>query len=232
MTKDKYEIQLLDEMQQLLQSAVHDLRAAQRRTAIAVELLLQSNSDRDNGEFAEQIVQGIAKTEELLNGLGNYAIALTPSRYSIMVFPSGRAVRFALANLDEKIREQGAIISVSDLPEISGDRDRISEVFENLIGNSLKFRSQVSPSIEISAKREPEGWIFSVSDNGIGIPAKYHDRLFIPFRRLQGAEIPGVGLGMAISRKIVEAHRGRIWIETRDGPGVTISFILPLSDGD
>ena len=230
--KSSPDIQLLDEVQQFLQSAVHDLRAAQRRTAISAELLLQSASDQDRSELAAQMLQGMSKTEELLSGVTSYAVALAPSHYSIEVFPSNRAVRFALANLDRKIRETGAIVTVADLPEISGDRDRLAELFEHLIGNSLKFRGSDPPVIEIGATSVPEGWLFFVKDNGIGIPSKYLDRLFIPFRRLQGADIPGAGLGLAISRKIVEAHGGRIWIEAQDGSGVTLFFILPPADGD
>lgn len=230
--KSSREIQLLGEFQQLLQSAVHDLRAAQRRTAIASELLVQSTTDEERGELTSQLLQGLAKTDELLAGLGNYAAALTPGRNGTTVFPSNRAVRFALANLDPQIRKAGATVSVADLPEISADRDRISELFEHLIGNSLKFRAFDSPLIEIRAKESSEGWLFSVTDNGVGIPVKYHDRLFIPFRRLQGAEVPGAGLGLAISRRIVEAHGGRIWIDPRDGPGITIFFTLPPADGD
>jgi len=230
--KSSPEIQLLDEIQQFLQSAVHDLRAAQRRTAISAELLLQSGSDQERSELTAQLLQGLSKTEELLNGVSSYAIALARSHYRIDVFPGNRAVRFALANLDRKIRETGAIITVADLPEISGDRDRLAELFEHLIDNSLKFRRPDPPVIEISATSVPEGWLFSVKDNGTGIPPKYQDRLFIPFRRLQGADMPGAGLGLAISRKIVEAHGGRIWIEARDGPGVSFFFVLPASDGD
>ncbi len=230
--KSSTEIQLLDEIQQLLQSAVHDLRAAQRGTTIAAELLLQTTIDQERSELTAQMLQGLSKTSELLTGLASYAIALTPSRYDRAVFPCGRAVRFALANLDRTIRESGASITVADLPEISGDRDRLSELFENLIGNSLKFRGPDPPVIAIDAQSGPDGWIFSIIDNGIGIPAKYRDRLFIPFRRLQGADIPGVGFGLAISRKIVEAHGGRIWIEAGEGPGVTFCFSLPPVDGD
>jgi two-component system, chemotaxis family, sensor kinase Cph1 len=223
---------LLAEMQQFLQSAVHDLRAAQRRTNIASELLLQCASEQEKSELTAQMSQGLSKTEELLAGIASYAAALTPCRYSDGVFPASRPVRFALANLDRKIRETGATITVSDLPEIPGDRDRLVELFEHLIGNSLKFRGPDPPVIEIGARSTPEGFLFSVKDNGVGIPPKYLDRLFIPFRRLQGPDVPGAGLGLAISRKIVDAHGGRIWIEPRQGPGVTILFLLPLSDGD
>jgi light-regulated signal transduction histidine kinase (bacteriophytochrome) len=230
--KSPTDIQLLDEIQQFLQSAVHDLRGAQRRTAIAAELLVQSASDTERSELSGQMLQGLAKTEELLTAVSSYSIALTPANYRFDVFPLNRAVRFALANLDRKIRETGAIINVADLPEISGDRDRLAELFEHLISNSLKFRGPDAPVINIAVTSALEGWLFSINDNGIGIPQKYQDRLFIPFRRLQGADIPGAGLGLAISRKIVEAHGGRIWIETREGSGATISFLLPAIDGN
>jgi light-regulated signal transduction histidine kinase (bacteriophytochrome) len=230
--KSSPEFQLLGEFQHFLQSAVHDLRSAHRRTSIAAELLLQPPADAERDKLITQLTQGLSKTEELLAAIGSYAAALTPNHYNVAAFPSGRAVRFALANLDRKIRESGATISVADLPEISADRDRVTELFEHLIGNSLKFRGSDPPAIEIAAARVPEGWVFSVKDCGVGIAPKYRDRLFIPFRRLQGAEMPGAGLGLAISRKIVEAHGGRIWIDAREGPGVTFCFVLPAADGD
>jgi light-regulated signal transduction histidine kinase (bacteriophytochrome) len=227
---------LLDETQRFLQSAVHDLRAAQRRTAIAAELLAEASNDDGNDQgrtdLVAQMLQGLSKTEELLSGISRYATALAAVHYSISIFPSASAVRFALANLDREIRETGATISVGDLPEIPGDRDRLAELFEHLIGNSLKFRGPEPLTVEIGASRVPEGWLFSVKDNGTGIAAKYRNRLFIPFHRLQGADVPGAGLGLAISRKIVEGHGGRIWIEAREEPGVTFCFSLPGRDGD
>jgi chemotaxis family two-component system sensor kinase Cph1 len=225
------EIPLHGEVQQFLHSAVHDLRAAQRRTAIAAELLLQSSSDQERSELAAQLLQGLSRTEELLTGIASYANALTPSRLGATMVPSSRAVRFAIQNLDRGIRETGATITLGELPEILCDRDRLAELFEHLIRNCLKFRGTDPPLIEIGATSAPEGWLFTVRDNGVGIPPKYRDRLFLPFRRLQGAEVPGAGLGLAISRKIVEAHGGRIWIESREGPGVTIAFTLPAGDG-
>jgi light-regulated signal transduction histidine kinase (bacteriophytochrome) len=223
---------VFNEMQQFLQSAVHDLRASQRRTGISAELMLQSGTDQDRMELAAEMQHGMAQTEALLSGISRYGNALPPSGYSMAVFDSGSAVRFALANLDRQIRETGATIAVGQLPDIFGDRDRIVELFEYLIGNSLKFHAASPPTIEISASRADEGWRFSITDNGIGIPAKYRDRLFIAFRRLHGPEMPGIGLGLATSKKIVEAHRGRIWIEDQATPGVTLCFLLPNGDGD
>jgi light-regulated signal transduction histidine kinase (bacteriophytochrome) len=224
------ETALREEMQQFLQSAVHDLRAAQRRTGVAAELMLDSSNADERTELGAQILQGLSKTEELLLGISSYANVLQRARYSISLIPSASAVRFALANLDPEIRRTGVTITVGDLPEIVGDRDRLAELFERLIGNSLRFRGPAAPAIDISAHRVPEGWIFCIKDNGIGIPTKYRDRLFIPFRRLQGADFPGIGLGLAISSKIVNAHGGRIWIEDQSTPGVSLCFLLP-ADG-
>jgi two-component system, chemotaxis family, sensor kinase Cph1 len=234
MTNDNSSSQppLLEEIQQFLQSAVHDLRAANRRTAIAAEIVRESPNDPERDELTAQILQGISKAESLLTAISSYSAALVPSRYNIGVFPSNQAVRFALANLDGKIRETGAVVAVADLPEINGDRDRLAEVFGQLISNSLKFRGPDAPRIGIDASRIPEGWLFSVTDNGIGIPLKYQHRIFIPFRRLCGADIEGTGLGLAISRKIIEAHGGRIWIEGEEGPGLIVKFVLPAADGD
>ena len=229
--KSHPEIDLLNEMQRFLHAAVHDLRAAQRRTGTAAELLIDAGDDRERRELASQLLQSLSRTEELLAGIGSYGTAVARGNYSIHSFPSASAVRFALANLDNNIRETGATVTVGDLPEIMGDRDRLAELFEHLIGNALKFRGPDPPAIEIAALRAPEGCLFSVKDNGIGILPKYRDRLFVPFRRLHGAEIPGNGLGLAISKKIVEAHGGRIWIEDDGGSGVTFSFMLPGADG-
>jgi light-regulated signal transduction histidine kinase (bacteriophytochrome) len=221
-----------EETQQFLQSAVHDLRAMQRRTGVAAELLVQASNDLERRDLTEQVLQSLSKTEDLLIGIGRYANALTPARYSITTFSATSAVRFATTHLDREIRETGATLIVGNLPEISGDRDRIAELFEHLIANALKFKGPDATIVSIDARRGPAGWLFSIKDNGVGIPPKYRNRLFTAFRRLHGTEVPGAGLGLAISRKIVEAHGGRIWIEDSDEPGVTISFTLPALDGD
>jgi light-regulated signal transduction histidine kinase (bacteriophytochrome) len=226
------ENEALDDMQRFLHAAVHDLRANQRRTGTAAELLLQASDGEERAILASQLLHSLAKTEELLMGIGRYAVTLTPASYTMHLFPSLSAVRFALVHLDREIRETNATVSFGDLPEIRGDRDRVVELLGHLIGNAIKFRGPNPPAVEIAANRVPEGWRFSVKDNGIGIAPKYRDRLFIPFRRLHGTDVPGAGLGLATCQRIVAAHRGRIWIEDGEGPGVTFSFTLPAGDGD
>ena len=231
MEKSSTETRSLDEQQQFLQAALHDLRAHQRGACVAAELLLEAAGDQERAALVDQIKKGLTKTEGLLNAIDRYASALTPSLYSITLFPSASAVRFAIANLDQEIQESNATINVGELPEIHGDRRRLTELFENLLSNGIKFHGQDPPEIEIAARRTPDGWLFSVTDNGIGIPEKYRDRLFVPFRRLHGADVAGAGLGLAASRKIAEGHGGRIWIDSPATAGARFCILLPAADG-
>jgi light-regulated signal transduction histidine kinase (bacteriophytochrome) len=228
--KSAPEIQLLEEEQKFLLSAMHDLRASHRGVAIAVQLMAETSDESERADLLKQMTQGLSKTDELLKAIARYAISLTPGK-EIATFPAAAAVRFALANLDSEIRATGASVKLGDLPEIQGDKQRLEELFENLLSNSLKFRGDDPPSIEINAQQTPDGFLFSVSDNGVGIPLKYRDRLFVPFRRLHGADVPGVGLGLATSSKIVAGYGGRIWIDNRETGGVTINFLLPIPIG-
>ena len=229
--KSPPETQLLEEEQKFLQSAVHDLRAAHRGVAMAVQLMAETPDESERADLLKQMTQGLSKTDEILKAIARYATSLTLSKEPV-TFRAAAAVRLALANLDSEIRATGATVVLGDLPEIQGDKQRLGELFENLLSNSLKFRGNDPPLIEISARQTPEGWLFSVSDNGVGIPAKYRDRLFIPFRRLHGTDIPGVGLGLAISSKIVAGYGGRIWIDGPETGGVTINIFLPIPNGN
>ena len=229
--KSAPEVQLLEEEQKFLQSAVHDLRASHRAVAMAVQLMAETPGESERGDLLKQVTQGLSKTDELLKAIARYATSLTPGK-DFATFPAAAAVRFALANLDSEIRAKGATVVLGDLPEIQGDKQRLGELFEHLLSNSLKFRGTDPPFIEIKAHQTPEGWLFSVSDNGVGIPVKYRDRLFVPFRRLHGADVPGVGLGLAISSKIVAGYGGKVWIDSRETIGVTINFLLPVPIGD
>jgi light-regulated signal transduction histidine kinase (bacteriophytochrome) len=226
------EIRMVEEIQKFLQSAVHDLRAHARRIGTAAQLLAEMDSNHDREQFVRQVLDGVTKTDQLLAAIGRYSLSLNPATYSMSRFSSASAVRFAIANLDREIKQTHASIDLGEMPQLWADRDRLSEVFEHLLSNSLKFRSSKPPEVEIQAGLEPEGWAFSVTDNGEGIPAKYHDRLFRPFSRLHGPEIEGSGLGLATSRKIIEAHGGRIWIEAKEGAGATLKFVLPVGGGN
>jgi light-regulated signal transduction histidine kinase (bacteriophytochrome) len=134
----------------------------------------------------------------------------------------------AIDNLSERIATSGAMVDAGPLPTVMGDTMQLSWVFQNLIANSIKYRSPDTPlHIEIRAEPEgPNGWRIRVCDNGIGIAGEYHRKVFQPFKRLHGPEIPGNGIGLAFCLRIIEAHCGRIWVESHEGHGATFYFTL------
>jgi light-regulated signal transduction histidine kinase (bacteriophytochrome) len=145
--------------------------------------------------------------------------------------PLGEAIR----NLQETVRETGALVTNDDLPRIFGDHTQIVQLFQNLIGNALKFRqADEPPRAHVSAVRDtqrPGFWRFAVKDNGIGIEDRHFDRLFIIFQRLHNRqEHPGTGIGLALCKRIVERHGGRIWLESEPGAGTTFFFTLPAGE--
>jgi light-regulated signal transduction histidine kinase (bacteriophytochrome) len=134
----------------------------------------------------------------------------------------------ALANLETAIAETGAVITHDQLPVIKVDTAQLTQLFQNLISNAIKFRSQQPPKIHIAARRDERQWLFSVKDNGIGMQPEYFERIFVIFQRLHTrAEYPGTGIGLAICKKIVERHGGHIFVESELGHGSTFSFIIP-----
>src|SRR5581483_6743412 len=142
-------------------------------------------------------------------------------------------VEEAIKNLTIALRDQGVIVTRNPLPTIHADHFQLVQLFQNLIANAVKFRGKVIPRISISAERDGEDWAFSVSDNGIGIAPEHKDLIFKIFQRLHTrAEYPGNGVGLAICKKIVEHHGGRIWVESELGRGSTFRFTFPAAAAD
>lgn len=140
------------------------------------------------------------------------------------------ALEAALRNLKLVIEENHASVSFSHLPQLRGNFAQVVQVFQNLVGNALKYRSEASPNIHVEAKRENEEWIFSVHDNGIGFDTRYARKIFRPFQRLHNRkEYPGTGIGLATCSKIIEQHGGRIWAKSKEGEGSTFYFSLPAA---
>jgi chemotaxis family two-component system sensor kinase Cph1 len=139
-------------------------------------------------------------------------------------------VRQALA---AAIQESAAVITCAELPAIWADRTQMAQVFQNLIGNAIKFRGKSAPVISVQAEKKNEQWIFSVTDNGIGIAPEYAENIFVVFQRLHArAEYPGNGIGLAICKKIVQRYGGKIWVESQPGCGCAFKFTMPIEGPD
>jgi light-regulated signal transduction histidine kinase (bacteriophytochrome) len=136
-----------------------------------------------------------------------------------------------LAGLEQRVAETGATISVGELPSIKGAQDELGRVFQNLILNALKFRSEAPPEIHVDAERNGIAWVFSIRDNGIGIDPEQAERIFEMFQRLHGRDqYAGTGMGLAIVKRIVERHGGRVWAEQADGGGTVFRFSVPHAE--
>lgn len=141
--------------------------------------------------------------------------------------PVEESLQIALANLQHHIKEVGADITVGTMPEVTGDRTQLAMVFQNLIGNALKYRREETPRIRIEAAHENGDWRLSISDNGQGFQPEYAAMIFEPFKRLHGPNVTGSGIGLATCKRIIDRMGGRIWAESTPGEGSTFYFTVP-----
>jgi chemotaxis family two-component system sensor kinase Cph1 len=210
--------------------ACHDLRASTRAVRLHSELLLKDGKEPRNSTLDERlgyIVEGARRIDLLVDGLANYSIALQTDAASFQSTATDVLLRSVVMRLNNELRDCGAQVVYDALPRVTGNPDRLMQLFENLLRNALVHRGQASPNIHVSAASHADGWMFAVQDNGPGVDKASLERIFLPFERLQGGERPGAGLGLAISRAIVERHGGRIWAESQAGGGATFFFTLP-----
>ena len=218
------------ELQLFAYVASHDLQEPLRMVASYLQLLerrYKGALDADADEFIGYAVDGASRMQTLLHDLLAYSRVGTRGK-PLVPTGSGEVLSQTLMNLKVAIEESGAEVTHGDLPEVLADGTQLSQVFQNLIGNAIKFRGDRSPRIEISLDRSGGEWVFGVRDNGIGIDPQYADRIFLIFQRLHTrGEYPGTGVGLAICKKIVERHGGRIWMESELGKGSTFYFTLP-----
>ena len=218
------------ELEQFAYVASHDLQEPLRMVASYTQLLArryQGKLDADADEFIGFAVDGATRMQALINDLLAYSRVGTRGR---AFEPTNAAdiVDRVISDLDVATKEAGATITRGPLPVVTGDGVQLGQLFQNLISNAIKFRGERSPEVRIDAERDGLAWRFSVQDNGIGIEPEYAGRIFVIFQRLHTrAQYPGTGIGLAICKKIVERHGGRIWVESRPGEGTTFRFTIP-----
>jgi PAS domain S-box-containing protein len=222
------------ELQQFAYVASHDLQEPLRMVASYTDLLAKRYADRldaDAHEFIGYAVDGARRMQRLIQDLLEFARVETRGR-AFEPVPSGRALDVALGDLRARIEEAGARVERGDLPVVHADEGQLATLFQNLVGNAVKFRGEEPPVVHVSAERGDGEWTFTVSDNGIGIEPEHHERVFQLFQRLHGRDrYPGTGLGLAICKRVVERHGGRIWIEPGRGRGTRFRFTIPDREG-
>lgn len=184
--------------------------------------------DADADEFIGYAVDGANRMQRLIQDLLAYSQVNRPGE-AFMPTSVEAIVDFAFRNLQSAVEESRAIVTRDPLPTVRANDKQLLQLFQNLLSNALKFRGEQPPCVHVSAKRHANEWLFSVRDNGIGIDPQYADRIFIVFQRLHTiAEYPGTGIGLAICKKIVEHHGGRMWMESQLGKGATFYFTIPI----
>jgi PAS domain S-box-containing protein len=218
------------ELEQFAYVASHDLQEPLRMVSSYTQLLAQRYEDQLDEKakkFIDYAVDGAVRMQTLINDLLTYSRVSTQGR-TFEEIDSRATLEEALRNLTAAIAETGAVVVSGELPRVPADASQLSQVFQNLIGNAMKFRSSEVPQISISASDLGRAWRFSVKDNGIGIQAQYAEKVFVIFQRLHTRlEYPGTGIGLAICKRIVERHGGSIWFESEQGRGSTFHFTIP-----
>ncbi|HJT90143.1 MAG TPA: PAS domain S-box protein, partial [Bryobacteraceae bacterium] len=217
------------DLEQFAYVASHDLQEPLRMVANFTQLLAEryrTQLGAEGAEFVAYAVDGATRMQTLIQDLLMYSRVGTRGK-SFEPTDCNEILGQAVANLQVAIRETGALVSHSELPVIRADASQFLQLLQNLIGNAIKFRGESTPQVHVSAGRQGVFWQFSVRDNGIGIDPRFADRIFVIFQRLHSrGEYPGTGIGLALCKKIVERHGGRIWVESEPGKGSTFNFTL------
>ena len=219
------------ELEQFASVTSHDLQAPLTTISMYAELLERRRGDSLEADGELDLVDGIRGATQQARGLIRDLLEYSRAgrgRLALEEVPAERVVEQALEALAGAIESSGAEVTVGELPVVLADRANLSRVFQNLVGNAIKFTGEETPRVNIFAERNDGSWRFSVSDNGIGMDLEHAERIFEPFARLHGEEdYPGTGIGLAVCERIVDQHGGRIWVSSSPGEGSTFHFTLP-----
>jgi hypothetical protein len=222
------------DLQQFAYSASHDLQEPLRMVATYSEMLQRKFGGKlgpSGDEYIAYTIQGALRMEQLLRDLRTYTQASTMEHEPAEDIDAGTVLDRALQNLEAAIKDSGASITRTALPSVRMHEFQLQQLFQNLIGNAIRYRTDAPPRIHVAAKRQGKEWLFSVQDNGIGIDPQYKEQVFGIFKRLHSAaEYPGTGMGLAICQRIVERAGGRIWVESQPGQGSTFFFTIPYRE--
>ena len=221
-----------DELRQFAYAASHDLKEPLRTITSYTQLINSRYRDRfddDGKEFLNYVVDAVRRMDTLLGDLLTYSQQLGPPKWNVAPTNAEAVLIGVVMNLQALISDTGAKVTHDPLPtDIYSDFAQLSLLFQNLIGNAIKYRRpDAAPEVHIWADEGEDAWEFHVRDNGLGIAPEYQEQIFGIFKRLHGREYPGTGMGLAICKKIIERHGGRIWVESKPGAGSTFHFTIP-----
>jgi light-regulated signal transduction histidine kinase (bacteriophytochrome) len=214
------------EMDHVCYAVAHDLQEPLRSITSYAQLLARriGAADPEATEFTAFIVEGSSRMASLIRDMLLFARVMPPKLESMPVESVLQGIRM---NLQKEIAATGAVVTSDALPEINADPIQVGQLLQHLVANALKFRSQAPPQIHISAGEDDGQVVVCVRDNGLGIEPRFQEQVFAVFKRLHGRDIPGNGIGLALCRRIVEGHGGRIWIESDGQSGSAVFFSLP-----
>ena len=219
------------DLQQFAYVASHDLKEPLRMVASYTQLLARrykGKLDSDADEFIRYAVDGANRMQWLINDLLAYS-RVTSQEQVFEEVDCTKVLEEVMSNLQLSIEESRAVVTHDPLPTVMADGGQLGQLFQNLIANAITFHGEEPPAVHVSAERKANEWLFSVRDNGVGLDPQYAERIFVIFQRLHDREeYPGTGIGLAICKKVVERHGGRIWVVSQVGQGATFYFTLPI----